>query len=73
MLIHVVTVKHMKVCKDQRIENGMTADVVTNMISNHVGTNSRYPVRRCVFRLYGVDLRRIGARGMVYLDVKKTG
>lgn len=41
MLLYVVTVKQMKVCNGQRIENGMTADVVTNAINNHVVTNGK--------------------------------
>ena len=44
MLIYKITVKQMKVCNGQHIEKEMTADVVTNTISNPVVTNGGLPV-----------------------------
>ena len=63
----------MKVCNGQRIEKGMTADVVTNTISNPVVTNGGQPVVDAFMRIYGIDLRKVGALNMVYLDVKQIG
>lgn len=73
MPLYRVTVKQMKVCNGQRIEKGMTADVVTNTISNPVVTNGGQPVVDAFMRIYGIDLRKVGALSMVYLDVKQIG
>lgn len=73
MPLYRVTVKQMKVANGLRIEKGMTADVVTNSISNPVVTNGGQLVNDAFMRLYGVDLKKLGALNMVYLDVKQIG
>ena len=73
MPLYRVTVKQMKVANGLRIERGMTADVVTNSISNPVVTNGGQLVNDAFMRLYGVDLKKLGALNMVYLDVKQIG
>ena len=73
MPLYRVTVKQMKVANGLRIEKGMTADVVTNSISNPVVTNGGQLVNDALMRLYGVDLKKLGALNMVYLDVKQIG
>ena len=73
MPLYRVTVKQMKVANGLRIEMGMTADVVTNSISNPVVTNGGQLVNDAFMRLYGVDLKKLGALNMVYLDVKQIG
>lgn len=73
MPLYRVTVKQLKVANGLRIEKGMTADVVTNSISNPVVTNGGQLVNDAFMRLYGVDLKKLGALNMVYLDVKQIG
>ena len=73
MPLYRVTVKQMKVANGLRIEKGMTADVMTNSISNPVVTNGGQLVNDALMRLYGVDLKKLGALNMVYLDVKQIG
>lgn len=63
----------MKVCNGIRIEKGMSADVVTNTISNPVVTNGGQLVNDAFMRLYGIDLKKLGAMSMVYLDVNRIG
>ena len=73
MPLYRVTVKQMKVSNGLRIEKGMTADVVTNSISNPVVTNGGQLVNDAFMRLYGIDLKKLGALNMVYLDVNRVG
>ncbi len=73
MPLYRVTVKQMKVSNGLRIEKGMTADVVTNTISNPVVTNGGQLVNDAFMRLYGIDLKKLGALNMVYLDVNRIG
>lgn len=73
MPLYRVTVKQMKVANGLRIEKGMTADVVTNSISNPVVTNGGQLVNEAFQRIYGIDLKKLGAMNMVYLDVNKIG
>ena len=73
MPLYRVTVKQMKVANGLRIEKGMTADVVTNSICNPVVTNGGQLVNDAFMRLYGIDLKKLGALNMVYLDVNRVG
>ena len=73
MPLYRITVKQMKVSNGLRIEKGMSADVVTNSISNPVVTNGGQAVNDAFMRLYGIDLKKLGALNMIYLDVKKIG
>lgn len=73
MPLYRVTVKQMKVANGLRIEKGMTADVVANSISNPVVTNGGQLVNEAFQRLYGIDLKKLGALNMIYLDVKQIG
>ncbi len=73
MPLYRVTVKQMKVSNGLRIEKGMSVDVVTNTISNPVVTNGGQLVNDAFIRLYGIDLKKIGAMNLVYLDVQRIG
>lgn len=73
MALFRVTVKQMKVSNGLRIEPGMTVDVVTNSISNPVSTNGGKPVADAFMRVYGIDMKKIGALNMIYLDVQRIG
>ena len=68
-----VTVKQMKLTSGIRIEPGMSVDVVTNSMSNPLTTNGGQLVVDAFMRVYGIDLKRIGALSMVYLDVVRVG
>lgn len=68
-----VTVKQTKLTSGIRIEPGMSVDVVTNSMSNPLTTNGGQTVADAFMRVYGVDLKRIGALSMVYLDVVRVG
>ena len=68
-----VTVKQMKLTGGIRIEPGMTVDVVSSSMSNPLTTNCGQLVADAFMRVYGIDLKRIGALSTVYLDVVKVG
>ena len=68
-----VTVKQMKLTSGVRIEPGMSVDVVSNSMSNPLTTNGGQVVADAFMRVYGIDLKRIGALSMVYLDVVRVG
>ena len=68
-----VTVKQMKLTSGIRIEPGMTVDVVTNSMSNPLTTNGGQAVADAFMRVYGIDLKRLGALSTVYLDVQRVG
>lgn len=68
-----VTVKQPKISGGIRIEKGMTTDVVSNSLSNPVSTNGGQIVADAFMRLYGVDIKKLGALNMIYLDVQRIG
>lgn len=72
-MLYRVTVKQNKLNAGIRIERGMSVDVVTNTISNPVTTNGGQPVVDAFMRIYGIDLRKLGALNMAYLDVERIG
>lgn len=63
----------MKVSSGQRIEKGMSVEVVTNSISNPIVTNGGILVNDAFMRRYGVDLKKLGALNMIYLNVDRIG
>lgn len=68
-----VTVKQSKVSNGERIERGMQVDVVTNSMSNPISVNGGQAVADAFMRIYGVDMKRLGALSTVYLDVVRIG
>lgn len=68
-----VTVKTMKFGNGLRIEKGMTVDVISNSMSNPVVTNGGQLVNDAFLRIYGVDMKKLGALNMAYLDVQRIG
>ena len=72
-MLYRVTVKQNKLTSCMRVERGMSVDVVTNSIANPVTTNGGQVVADAFMRIYGIDIRRIGALNMAYLDVKRIG
>lgn len=73
MPLFKITVKQMKVSNGVRIEPGMSVDVVSNSFSNPVTTNGGQSVVDAFYRIYGIDIKKVGALNMVYLDVKCIG
>ena len=72
-MIYKITVKTSKNSNGIRIERGMSVEVVTNNISNPVTTNGGQAVVDAFMRIYGIDIRKVGALNMVYLDVQRIG
>ena len=68
-----VTVKQTKLTSGIRIEPGMSVDVVTNSMSNPLITNGGQAVADAFMRVYGIDMKRLGALSTVYLDVVRVG
>lgn len=68
-----VTIKQMKLSGGVRIERGMSVDVVTNSMSNPLTTNGGQAVADAFMRVYGVDMKKLGALSTVYLDVVRVG
>jgi hypothetical protein len=72
-MIYKITVKTCKNSNGIRIERGMSVEVVTNNITNPVTTNGGEAVVDAFMRIYGIDIRKVGALNMVYLDVQRIG
>lgn len=68
-----VTVKQSKLSGGERIERGMQVDVVTNSMSNPLTVGGGQAVADAFMRIYGVDMKRLGALSSVYLDVARIG
>lgn len=73
MALYRITVKQPKIGNGLRIERGMSVEVVTQSISNPVATNGGVSVADAFMRKYGVDMKRLGALSMVYLEVQRIG
>ena len=68
-----VTVKQPKQTNGERIERGMQVEVVTNSMSNPLTVNGGQAIADAFMRIYGVDMKRLGALSTVYLDVVRVG
>lgn len=71
-MIYRVTVKQSRVTSGQRVEKGMSVDVVTNSTSNPVITN-KAEVAAAFMRIYGIDINKVGALSTAYLDAERIG
>lgn len=71
-MIYRVIVKQSRVTSGQRIEKGMSVDVVTNSTSNPVITN-KAEVAAAFMRIYGIDINKVGALSTAYLDTERIG
>ena len=69
----VITTKRANNCNGIRIEPGMQVRIVSNSFSNPVTTNGGQVVIDAFMRIYGVDMKRLGALSTVYLDVVRVG
>lgn len=68
-----ITVKMMRNTNGVRIEPGMSVQIVSNSMSNPVLTNGGQQVADAFMRMYGVDIKRVGALNMAYLNVERIG
>lgn len=73
MPIFRITVKNTKFTSGARVEKGMSVDVVTNSMVNPVTTNGGQEVANAFMRIYGIDIKKVGALNMAYLDVERIG
>lgn len=71
-MIYRVTVKQSRVTSGQRVEKGMSVDVVSNSTSNPVITN-KAEVAAAFMRIYGIDINKVGALSTAYLDAERIG
>ena len=71
-MIYRVTVKQSRVTSGQRIEKGMSVDVVTNSTSNPIIAN-KAEVAAAFMRIYGIDINKVGALSTAYLDAVRIG
>ena len=71
MALYRIRVKQPKISNGIRIERGMAVEVVTNSISNPVVTNGGQQVADAFMRIYGIDMKKLGALNMIYLDVER--
>ncbi len=70
-MLYRISVKTNKIANGIRIEKGMSVDVVTNSFSNPIFTNGGQPVADAFMRIYGVDIKKVGALNTVYLDCQR--
>ena len=68
---YIITTKQMKNANGIRIEPGMSVEVVTQSMGNPVLNNGGQPVAEAFMRVYGIDIRRVGALNMNYLTVER--
>ena len=72
-MLYRITVKNSKLTSGIRVEKGMSVDVVSNSMSNPVVTNGGQAVADAFMRIYGIDIKKVGALSMAYLDVERIG
>lgn len=66
-----ITTKRVKNSNGIRIEPGMSVEVVTQSMSNPVTTNGGQVVVDAFYRIYGIDIKRVGALSMTELHVEQ--
>lgn len=71
MAMFQITTKNRKQVNGIRIEPGMTAQVVSQSMSNPVITNGGQPVIDAFYRIYGIDIKKAGCLNMVDLKVDR--
>ena len=71
-MLYRITVKNSKLTSGIRVEKGMSVDVPSNSMSNPVTTNGGQAVVDAFMRICGIDIKKVGAQSMVYLDVERV-
>ena len=72
-MLYRITVKNSKLTSGIRVEKGMSVDVPSNSMSNPVTTNGGQAVVDAFMRIYGIDIKKVGALSMAWLDVERIG
>lgn len=72
MPVYHITVKQSRVTSGERIEKGMSVDVVSSSMSNPVITD-KSAVAFAFMRIYGVDINKVGALSTAYLETERIG
>lgn len=70
MALYKITIKRTAVLRNVRIEKGMSVDVPCN--HDPIGVNGGQVASDAFQRVYGIDLKKIGAANRSYLDVVKV-
>ncbi len=74
MPLHKVTIKERKLIGNNMfLEKGMSVQFITNYSMNPILANNGQDVVDAFIRVYGVDLRAVGALYMAYLDTQIIG
>jgi len=71
MALHKVTVKRTTMVSGIRLEAGMSVDVVTNHNSNPLHQNGGKEVNDAFIRVFGIDMKKVGALNGSFLEVVK--
>lgn len=66
-----ITTKHVRNCNGIRIEPGMSVEVITQSMSNPVSTNDGQLVIDAFYRIYGIDIKKVGCLNNIELEVKQ--
>ena len=67
----IITTKQMKNANGIRIEPGRSVEVITQSMSNPVLTNVGQSVVDAFTRINCIDIRKVGALNMNYLNVER--
>lgn len=74
MPVYQVTVKNGKTINGQRLEPGMSVQVVTNSFSNPVcDYDGKKKIADAFMRIYGIDMYEFNALSTAWLDSVKVG
>jgi hypothetical protein len=73
MALFKVTTRARKLTNGILIEPGMSVEVATVSAVNPITANGGQAVADAFMRVYGIDMKRLGALSTVYLDVVRVG
>lgn len=65
-----ITTKHVKNSNGIRIEPGMSVEVITQTMSNYLSTNGGQCVFDAFYRVYGIDIKKVGCLNNIELNVE---
>lgn len=70
MALFRVTIKQSRNINGIRLENGMSVDL-PSIYANPISSNGGVEVQNAFMRVYGIDLKSIGALNIGFLDIVK--
>lgn len=71
-MLYRITVKQSKLTRGIREERGMSVDVASSSMSNTI-ISEKKAVASVFMRIYGVDINKVGAPSIAYLDTERIG